>query len=414
MVVNNDRKMVTKSIVIPDEIAKDINVSSILIVDDNIKNLQVLGGLLQNEKMLVEFALDGKSALNWLIKKNFDLILLDINMPGLNGYEVCAKIKKDPVNCEIPIIFITANTDSESIIKGFEAGGADYITKPFIQGELLARVKTQLNIKKSREQIIHYLHEIEEQQISIKSSINYARSIQNAILSKSAKNLKYLPEHFILFLPKDIVSGDYYWVYKTYNKLIMAVMDCTGHGVPGAFMSILGTTLMNEIVKHDNIIQPDKILESLRLKIINVMGQKNGHGIVKDGIEGSVICFDLESKILQYAGSYIPLVLINDVEIINLQVDRIPIGYFETIEKYTLHEIEIKKNDCVYMFTDGIIDQFGGQLNKKFMIKKLRELLFVNHNMSMTGQKELLTVELKAWMINSDQTDDILVLGIRF
>lgn len=387
---------------------------SILIVDDNNKNLQVLGGLLHSEKMQVEFAIDGKSALNWLVKKKFDLILLDVNMPGMNGYEVCAVIKKDPFTCDIPIIFITANTDPESIIRGFDNGAVDYITKPFLKGELLARVKTQLKIRKSNLRIIQYLQEIEEQQKSINCSLNYAKSIQNAISSKSEKNLKYLPEHFILNLPKDIVSGDYYWIYKLDNKIIIGIMDCTGHGVPGALMSIMGITLMNEIVKHDHIFRPDLILESLRVKLINILGQKKGTGIVKDGIEGTVICFDSETSKFQYAGSYIPIVLINEMGTLNLVVDRIPIGYDETDSKYTLHEIDIKKNDCIYVFTDGIIDQFGGKLNKKFMIKKLKELLFANLNLNMTKQKEILSGVLSAWMENSEQTDDILVLGMRF
>jgi sigma-B regulation protein RsbU (phosphoserine phosphatase) len=225
------------------------------------------------------------SALKWLDKKKFDLVLLDIMMPGMDGYEVCSLIRKNPAFNDILIIFITAKTDSESIIKGFEAGAVDYITKPFIKSELLIRVKTQLNIKKANEQLIHYLHQIEERNRKISDSIDYARYIQNAVLSASEKNLKLLPEHFILDLPKDILSGDFYWVCKSEKRFVIAVMDCTGHGVPGALMSILGITLLNETVINDHVIQPDKILESLRLKIINAMSQKKGFGHIKDGIE---------------------------------------------------------------------------------------------------------------------------------
>ena len=250
-----------------------VNQSSVLIVDDNVDNLQVLGGFLQNEGLTIEFAVDGMSALKWMDKKKFDLILLDIMMPGMDGYEVCSIIKKNPAISEIPIIFITAKTDSESIIKGFEAGAVDYITKPFIKSELLIRVKTQLNIKEANEQIVHYLHQIEERNRKISDSIDYARYIQNAVLSTSEENLKLLPEHFILDFPKDILSGDFYWVCKSEKKLIIAVMDCTGHGVPGALMSILGITLLNETVLNDHIIVPDKILESLRLKTINALSQ---------------------------------------------------------------------------------------------------------------------------------------------
>jgi DNA-binding response OmpR family regulator len=396
------------------KVEKNVNPSSILIVDDNVKNLQVLGGYLLSEKLQVEFALDGLSALNWLKKKRFDLILLDIMMPGMDGYEVCSIIKKDPDNCEIPIIFITAITDSDSIIKGFDSGAVDYITKPFIQRELLIRVKTQLKINKSKEEIIHYLHEIEDRNRNINDSIKYAKSIQNAVLSKSDKKLKYLPEHFILYLPKDIVSGDFYWLGKVENKLIFAVMDCTGHGVPGALMSILASTLLNETVIHDKITQPDIILENLRLKVIKALGQKNGHGRVKDAIEGCVFCFDPQSNILQYAGSFNPLILINGEEITTLINDRIPIGYFEIQQDFTLRQIELKKNDTIYLFSDGINDQFGGPKDKKFMIRQLKEILLANQNSTMNRQKEILTEKLNNWKGDSVQTDDILVFGIRF
>ena len=386
----------------------------VLIVDDNPKNLQILGNFLQKEGYQVEFALDGNSALDWIERTEFDLILLDIMMPGKDGYEVCSLIKKDPVNSEIPIIFITAKTDSESIIKGFETGAVDYITKPFIQSELLVRVKTQLNIKKSKEQIIHYLHEIEERNRNISDSIDYARYIQNAVLSKSENNLKYLPEHFILYLPKDILSGDFYWLCKTEKKLIIAVMDSSGHGVPGALMSTLGITLLNEIVLHDHIIQPDKILESLRSKIINALGQKKGNDYIKDGIEGSVISFDPESKKLLYSGAFNPLILIHADEIFDIKADRIPIGYYEKNENFTLHEIGIEKNDAIYLFSDGIKDQFGGLKTKRFMFKHLKEILLGNHNKTMIRQKEILTEELNRWKGDLVQTDDILVLGIRF
>ncbi|HUX58346.1 MAG TPA: response regulator [Bacteroidales bacterium] len=386
---------------------------SVLIVDDNVKNLQILGGFLQNEKLIVEFAIDGMSALNWLDKKKFDLILLDIMMPGLDGYEVCSLIKKNPAISEIPIIFITAKTDSESIIKGFETGAVDYITKPFIQSELLVRVKTQLNIKKANEQINHYLKEIEDRNKNISDSIDYARYIQDAVLNTSEKNLKFLLEYFILNLPKDILSGDFYWLCEKDNKIIIAVMDCTGHGVPGALMSILGITLLNEIVLHDHIIQPDKILESLRSKIINALSQKKGYGHIKDGIEGSVICFDTESKKLLYSGAFNPLILIHADEIFDIKADRIPIGYYEINGNFTLHEIDIEKNDTIYLFSDGIIDQFGGPKTKRFMLKHLKKILLGNHNKTMIRQKEILIEEFNRWKGDLVQTDDILVLGIR-
>jgi phosphoserine phosphatase RsbU/P len=406
--------IIDQEIITADGIEKKSEPTSVLIVDDNVKNLQVLGGLLQNEGLNVEFALDGMSALKWLKKKYFDLILLDIMMPGMDGYEVCSIIKQDPDISHIPIIFITANTDSESIVKGFGKGAVDYITKPFIQSELIARVKTQLKIKISQEQVIHYLREIEEKNQNINDSIDYARYIQESIIGTSEVNLKYLPEHFIINIPKDILSGDFYWISKVENNIVMAIMDCTGHGVPGALMSILGITLLNEIILNEHIISPEKILENLRTRIVLTLGQRMGYGRIKDGIEGSVICFDYESRKVQYSGSFNPLVLIHNHEITEIKGDRIPIGYYEVKGNFTLHELSLEPKDTIYLFSDGLIDQFGGPCNKRFMVKYLKEILLANHDKTMARQREILTDELYNWKGKSVQTDDILVMGIRF
>jgi sigma-B regulation protein RsbU (phosphoserine phosphatase) len=392
----------------------DLQQTSILIVDDNVKNLQVLGGFLKIEGLSVEFALDGNSALRWLDKKKFDLILLDIMMPGMDGYEVCSVIKKNPLISEIPVIFITAKTDSESIVKGFESGAVDYITKPFIQSELIVRVKTQLCVSKSKEKILYYLHEIEERNTNINASIEYAKYIQTAVLNTSEKYFQYLPEHFFLYLPKDILSGDFYWVCKTGDKVIIAVLDCTGHGVPGALLSILGITLLNETVVHEHILQPDKILESLRTKIIRALGQKDGELKIKDGIEGIVICYEPGSKKLQYSGSFNPLILIHAGELTTIKADSFSIGFSDEIKSFTLHEIYVEENDTIYMFSDGIIDQFGGPVNRRFMIKHLKEIFVKNYAADMKLQKEILLHEINSWRGELVQTDDIMVMGIKF
>src|SRR4030043_640900 len=179
---------------------KVINPPSVLVVDDNVKNLQILCGFLQNEGMMVEFSLDGMSALSWLEKKKFDLILLDIMMPGMDGFEVCSQIKKNPVFSEIPIIFITANKDSESIVKGFDSGAVDYITKPFIKSDLLIRVKTQIEIKRSRDEIARNLKEIEYKNKLITYRIQYAKEIKTALLKACRSGLILFPEHFFLHI----------------------------------------------------------------------------------------------------------------------------------------------------------------------------------------------------------------------
>ncbi|HBE40279.1 MAG TPA: hypothetical protein DDW27_03600, partial [Bacteroidales bacterium] len=299
---------------------------SVLIVDDNLKNLQILGLFLQNEGLTVEFALDGHSALIWLEKKNFDLILLDVMMPGMDGFSVCSLIKKNPVTRETPIIFITATADTNSIIKGFETGAVDYITKPFIKSELLIRVKTQLEIKKARDEIVRNLREIEYKNMLITGSIRYAKAIQTAVMKASHSGLSLFPEYFCLFLPRDIVSGDFYWLHKIGNKFLIGVFDCTGHGIPGAFMSILGVTLLNETVIREKITDPHLILDRLREKIIEALGQKGIFPEVGDGMDGSLISYDLHGRRLVYSGANNSTYLIRNNEIIEFKGDKMPLS----------------------------------------------------------------------------------------
>ena len=388
--------------------------TSVLVVDDNPKNLQVLGGMLVNEGIGVEFALNGRAAISWLDNKDFDLILLDIMMPDMDGYEVCAEIKKNPATADIPIIFITAKTDSESIIKGFETGGVDYVTKPFIPKELIVRVRSQINIKKSKEKIVSYLKVIEQNNKNIRDSIKYARNIQNAVLNTSSTKMGKYPENFILYLPKDIVSGDFFWYCDLKDKFILAVMDSTGHGVPGAFMSILGTTLLNDIVLHEKISRPDAIMEHLKTRLMDTLGQTAGNITIRDSIEGGVIVYDKENKTIQFSGSFNPLILIHDKTLTKIKADRIPIGFYELENNFTLQSVDIKKGDTIYLFSDGYVDQFGGPEARKLMIGRFMELLVNVNEFKMDIQKSILKEFISDWRGDAEQTDDILVVGMKF
>ncbi len=391
-----------------------ISQSSILIVDDNMENLQVLGGFLKNEGLAVEFALNGNSALSWLAKKNFDLVLLDIMMPDMDGYEICSIIRDNPAIKDIPVIFITAKTDSESIVAGFEAGAVDYITKPFIHNELLARVKAHITLSRAKQQIVNQLSKIEEKSRDINRSIEYARNIQTAVLYVPESDLKNVPEYFILNYPKDILSGDFYWINENVENVLFAVMDCTGHGVPGALMSILGASLLNETVIREKIFQPDKILERVRKKLIDALGQNRSRKNIKDTMEGAVLNYNIESNVLQFSGTHNPLIHIHNGEIAGIPADRVPIGFCEKHADFTLKLINIEHGDLVYLYTDGYMDQFGGPENKKIMSKRFREVLLKYHKLTLCDQKQQLAEYFNNWKVGSDQTDDILVMGIKF
>jgi len=385
----------------------------ILIVDDNPKNLQILGNYLQNEGYKVEFALDGNSALDWIKRTEFDLVLLDIMMPGMDGFEVCRIIKSDPVKQKIPIIFLTAKVDTESIVTGFDLGAVDYVIKPFNQKELIARVKTQIEIKRSRDEIAGNLKEIEYKNKLIKYSIQYAHTIQAAVLNASMNGSDFFPEQFCLLLPKDIVSGDFYWFYRIDSKVLVGVFDCTGHGIPGAFMSILGVTLLNETVIREKIIEPHLILTRLREKIIEALGQKGISLEVKDGMDGSIISYDLAAKSLVYSGAFNPMYIIRDNKIIEFRGDRMPLSYHDKITNFSCQEIETRPGDLIYLFTDGYMDQFGGQNLKKLGPTNFKELLITHNKKPLEVQKQLLLDAFLTWRGNEEQVDDITVVGLR-
>jgi Response regulator containing a CheY-like receiver domain and a GGDEF domain len=385
----------------------------ILIVDDNPKNLQILGNYLKNEGYLIEFALDGKSALDWIGRTEFDLILLDIMMPGMDGFEVCKILKSDPVKQKIPVIFLTAKVDTESIVNGFDLGAVDYVIKPFNQKELIARVKTQIEIKRSRDEIARNLKEIEYKNKLIKYSIQYAQIIQAAVLKASMNGSDFFPEHFCLLLPKDIVSGDFYWFHRIDKKLLAGVFDCTGHGIPGAFMSILGVTLLNETIIGEGINDPPLILNRLREKIIQALGQKGIISEVRDGMDGAIISYDLTLKKLVYSGAYNPMYLIRDNKIIELKGDRMPLSYHSKMTDFSSKEIKTRRNDCIYLSTDGFIAQFGGQKQKKFSSAQFKELLIRHHMNPLEVQKQLLADTFLNWKGMEEQVDDITVVGLR-
>lgn len=255
---------------------------------------------------------------------------------------------------------------------------------------------------------------ISAQKNELTDSITYASRIQSALLPESGYFSKIFSDYFILNKPKDIVSGDFYWLSIKGDKTIVAVADCTGHGVPGAFMSMLGVEFLNEIVNNLGIVQPNKILNNMRDRIIKSMGQTGKSGEAMDGMDIALVSIDLENDSLQYAGAFNPLFIIRNNNLSEINGDRMPLGFHLKIDKpFTNHEIEIKANDSIYLFSDGYKDQFGWRNNKKFNLDNFRKLLLSVQNVPMKAQKLLLENNLKNWMGDMEQIDDIMVMGIR-
>ena len=255
--------------------------------------------------------------------------------------------------------------------------------------------------------------QIAYQKKHITDSIVYARRIQAALLP-SLELFSDRLEHFVLYRPLDIVSGDFYWVSTQGSKQIIIAADCTGHGVPGAFMSMLGVTLLNEIVNGKHIIMPDQIIENVRSGVIKSLNQVADEESLKDGMDMAVTMIDFKKDVLWYSGANSPLYLVRDKELIHYRADKMPASIHYKMHPFTLHQVELKKGDAFYVFSDGYADQFGGPNHKKFMSVKLKETLVSMTGMPMLKQGEKLNEIFEQWKGNNPQVDDITLVGVRY
>jgi len=293
----------------------------------------------------------------------------------------------------------------------------------------------KVEIEKQRDIVVRQKQEITD-------SILYAKRIQNAVLPPAEVMQQNIPEHFVLFKPRDIVSGDFYWMKQIHNFVVITVADCTGHGVPGAFMSMLGIALLNEIVRKKTVNNASDVLNELRQQVKHSLRQTGKADEAKDGMDISLCVIDLYSKNLSYAGAYnslyvyrktdtsgkpftspLPIAIKNDqYQLIEIKADKMPIGiHIKEKESFTDHKIDILDGDSIYMFSDGYMDQIGGEKRKKFMSRSFKSLILDIQTESMQKQQEILTKTLDDWMSYPDesgegfeQMDDITVIGIKF
>jgi len=255
---------------------------------------------------------------------------------------------------------------------------------------------------------------IAAQQKSIMDSIHYARRIQRSLLPSARVLDRLLPEHFILFKPRDIVSGDFYWAAENNGDIYFTAADCTGHGVPGAFMSMLGMAFLNDIVNKFKDIEPNEILNRLRDHIIETLHQEGKSSITKDGMDMVMCKIDKQKTTLRYACANNPLYLIRNGELLETKGEKMPVAIHDNMEPFQLHTIKIMPGDTVYIFSDGYADQFGGPAGKKFMYKRLREQFLSLQDQPMKSQGEILEQTIVEWKGTTQQIDDIVVIGIKF
>ncbi|MFI5219846.1 MAG: PP2C family protein-serine/threonine phosphatase [Bacteroidia bacterium] len=328
---------------------------------------------------------------------------------------------------------VSANTDAELIGINRESffdvlQHHPDLTKKII-AQLTKRMRGQNNViisqLKSKEEelsrlveirtaeVVHQKEIVEIKNKEILDSIHYAKRLQEAILPTDKTVKTYFPESFVLYMPKDIVAGDFYWIATSGEIVLVAVADCTGHGVSGALMSMMGVSLLNQIVNEKGIIVPSEILNQLHHSVI--MALKQTENDTNDGMDIAICSFDLKNKQFQFAGANRPLWVIKNNEIEIIVPDKIPVGglQIEGSGIFTNHAVKLNANETFYLFTDGYADQFGGENGKKLMTKQFKEKLLAVKNLNLTEQMKALKEYFEKWKGSNEQVDDVLVMGIR-
>ena len=262
------------------------------------------------------------------------------------------------------------------------------------------------------------------QKKEITDSIQYAETIQLAVLPEVRILKNNFEGYFVLFRPKDIVSGDFYWMSLKKGHVIFTAADCTGHGVPGAFMSMLGVSFLNKIVNESGVVRPSEILNDLRKNIISALKQKGSFETSKDGMDIAMCSVDKKKMKLWFAGANNPLFIVRKTdsgyELIERRGDLMPVGFHSRMDDFTNHELDIQKGDTIYLFSDGFLDQFGGPAGRKFMKANFKQMLLDNQALDMASQKDAFNKTLEEWInypsedcLPFGQVDDIILLGVR-
>ncbi|HEU4716714.1 MAG TPA: tetratricopeptide repeat protein [Bacteroidia bacterium] len=271
-----------------------------------------------------------------------------------------------------------------------------------------------IDLASANEQISKQKEQIEEKNKDITDSISYARRIQRALLAHEGDLRRNLPDYFILYLPKDIVSGDFYWAAETGNQFLLAACDCTGHGVPGAFMSLLNISFLNECVAEKNVPDPAGILGHVRSRLIRALRDEITGESARDGMDASIACFDFENRTFSFACANNPVWIIREGTLMEFAPDKMPVGQHDgEMRPFTSQHFDLEKGDVIYLFTDGYADQFGGPDGKKFKYRQMKDALLSLYGKPMPEQRDELEKTFTAWKGSLEQVDDVLVIGVR-
>ncbi len=269
-------------------------------------------------------------------------------------------------------------------------------------------------VVRQKEEVVRQSRKVEELYTNVTDSIKYAKRLQESILPPERRMRELMPESFVFYRPKDIVSGDFYWVEQLDDRITFAAVDCTGHGVPGAFMSLIGHNGLNQAMKEKGRSRPSEVLAELNKIAFDALHNGREDSLVHDGMDMALCNYDPERRVLEYAGANSPLYVVRGEEVLKYSPDKRPIGSFAlTGHQFTDHRINLEQGDMVYVFSDGYADQFGGPNGKKYLYRRFRELLVQISKYPTEQQRSMLEQAFQGWRGGHEQVDDILVIGMR-
>ena len=395
------------------------NQKKILVIDDEKNIRETLSELLVFCDYEVIIAKNGLEGIESAEQQSPDLIICDIMMPELDGYEVAKRIRRNDKMAMIPFIFLSAKSSNHDFRKGLGLGADDYLIKPFSNQELIDTVAMRLERVKS----------IKSDNKNLKDSINNAKNIQNVILPKDDEIRKVFQKNFKIYMPRDVVSGDFFWMNEGNSHSHLAVADCTGHGGPGAMLSMVCYEKLNAVAAINKDISPGNLLTMVNGMIYDFMLSHNNEAPIRDGMDIAMCMIDKKQQTLSFSGAARPLYIITEQKLeegdllikhnsdgkralYELKGDIYSIGASNRNHVFTEQTIPIVKSDRVFLFSDGYTDQFGGEKDKKYNRLRLRNTLLSSHELSIEDQKNLLEKELHDWMGKQEQTDDITLMAL--
>jgi len=404
---------------------EDLNNSlpTILIVDDLEDNLFSLNAVLKFEGYLIHKANSGALAIEMALKLQYDCIVLDVQMPEMDGFAVANTLSQNDFTKNIPIIFLSAlGTDKEKVLKGIDSGAIDFLAKPADPYLLKSKVKLCIKLSSKYKESKKVFREIKEEHSSLKqfnndfsASLRYAQNIQLAILPTAEVFNSIFNDNFIIYRPKESIGGDFYYVKELGNEIIFICGDCTGHGVPGAMMSMISSNIIQNIIDTKKIIVPSLILRAMVIEFRKAFSNEFSNITIQDGLEVAICTYYKKEKKLLYAGAGRPIIIANKDVISTIKGSSSGInGNVSENYDFQLNEIDVEEGHQIYLYSDGIVDQFGGPKNKKFMTKGLIQLISTCSNLPMAQQKDYFEKSISNWKLGFEQIDDILVIGIKF